>query len=65
MVLKVAEGVGFLNENSPEHIQELLINLIRRGRVTTRELKVLTGLIGMIDRAVAQEPPQRSLKPPA
>lgn len=50
MVLDVAEQVGFLNENSPAHIRDLLVNLTRRGRVTTRELKILTGLVGMISR---------------
>lgn len=52
MVLEVAEKVGFLNENSPVHIRDLLVNLTRRGRVTTRELKILTGLVGMIGRRV-------------
>jgi tRNA C32,U32 (ribose-2'-O)-methylase TrmJ len=52
MVLEVAEKVGFLNENSPVHIRDLLVNLTRRGRVTTRELKILTGLVGMIGRSV-------------
>jgi tRNA (cytidine32/uridine32-2'-O)-methyltransferase len=54
MVLKIAEDVGFLNENSPAHIQDLVLNLTRRGRVTTRELKILTGLVGMISRAVTR-----------
>jgi tRNA (cytidine32/uridine32-2'-O)-methyltransferase len=52
MVLRVAREVGFLNENSPAHIEELLVNLTRRGRVTSRELKILTGLMGMIERRV-------------
>lgn len=52
LVLEVAERVGFLNENSPTHIRDLLVNLTRRGRVTTRELKILTGLMGMISRRV-------------
>jgi TrmH family RNA methyltransferase len=52
MVLEVAEKVGFLNENSPVHIRDLLVNLTRRGRVTTRELKILKGLVGMIGRRV-------------
>jgi tRNA (cytidine32/uridine32-2'-O)-methyltransferase len=64
MVLKVAEGVGFLNEHSPAHIQDLLINLTRRGRVTTRELKILTGLMGMIDRVVARGADENSVKHP-
>jgi tRNA (cytidine32/uridine32-2'-O)-methyltransferase len=52
MVLEVAEKVGFLNENSPAHIRDLLVSLTRRGRVTTRELKILTGLVGMIGKQV-------------
>jgi TrmH family RNA methyltransferase len=48
MVLEVAEKAGFLNENSPSHIRDLLVNLTRRGRVTSRELKILTGLVGMV-----------------
>jgi tRNA (cytidine32/uridine32-2'-O)-methyltransferase len=52
MTLRVAQEVGFLNEHSPEHIAELLVNLTRRGRVTSRELKILTGLLGMIERRV-------------
>ncbi|MFO0416051.1 MAG: RNA methyltransferase [Pseudomonadota bacterium] len=50
MVLRVATKSGFLNSHSPAHIQDLLINLTRRGRVNARELKILTGLVGMIDR---------------
>ena len=50
MVLDVASQVGFLNDHSPEHIRELLINLTRRGRMTTRELSILTGLVGMVRR---------------
>jgi tRNA (cytidine32/uridine32-2'-O)-methyltransferase len=53
MVLDVAERAGFLNQNSPEHIRDLLVNLTRRGRVTTRELKILTGLVGMISRRLS------------
>jgi hypothetical protein len=49
-VLRVATKSGFLNSHSPAHIQDLLINLTRRGRVNARELKILTGLVGMIDR---------------
>lgn len=48
MVLRVAEDVGFLNENSPEHMTDLLMNMTRRGRFNVRELKILTGLFGMI-----------------
>jgi TrmH family RNA methyltransferase len=53
MVLKVAKEVGFLNEHSPAHIGELIVNLTRRGRLTTRELKILTGLVGMVERKVS------------
>ncbi len=48
MVLKVAEGVGFLNEHSPTHISDLLRNMTRRGKFSAKELKLLTGLFGMI-----------------
>lgn len=54
MVLRVAERAGFLNDNSPAHIKDLIVNLTRRGRVSTRELKILTGLIGMIDKKISQ-----------
>lgn len=50
MVLRTAEEVGFLNENSPNHIEELLVNVTRRGRLSTRELKIMTGLFGMIHK---------------
>lgn len=50
MVLRAAEDVGFLNENSPEHIQDILVNMTRRGRLSTRELKIMTGLFGMIHK---------------
>jgi len=50
MVLDVAAHVGFLNDHSPTHIRELLVNLTRRGRMTTRELAILTGLVGMVRR---------------
>jgi TrmH family RNA methyltransferase len=53
MVLEVAKDVGFLNQNSPEQIRELLVNLTRRGRVNKRELLVLTGLVGMIKKRIA------------
>jgi tRNA C32,U32 (ribose-2'-O)-methylase TrmJ len=55
MVLSVAQEVGFLNEHSPAHIEDLVVNLTRRGKVTTRELKILTGLVGMINRALGQK----------
>jgi tRNA/rRNA methyltransferase len=48
MVVRVAREVGFLNEHSPEHIGDLLVNVTRRGRLTVRELKILTGLFGHI-----------------
>jgi TrmH family RNA methyltransferase len=48
MVTRTAEQVGFLNENSPAHIQDLLVNITRRGRLSTKELKIMTGLFGMI-----------------
>jgi hypothetical protein len=51
--LEVAKDVGFLNQNSPEQIRELLVNLTRRGRVNKRELLILTGLIGMIKKRIA------------
>ena len=53
MVLRVAERAGFLNQNSPQQIKELLINLTRRGKVSTRELEILTGLLGMIERKLS------------
>lgn len=52
MVIRTANKVGFLNENSPEHMQELLVNITRRGRLSTRELKIMTGLFGMIHKKV-------------
>ena len=48
MVLNVAEGAGFLNEHSPAHIADLLRNMTRRGKFTAKELKLLTGLFGLI-----------------
>jgi len=50
MVTRTAEQVGFLNENSPSHMQDLLVNITRRGRLSTRELKIMTGLFGMIHK---------------
>jgi len=55
MVLSVAERIGFLHQHSPTHIKDLLINLTRRGKVSTRELTILTGLVGMIDKKIARE----------
>jgi TrmH family RNA methyltransferase len=52
MVIRTAEQVGFLNENSPGHIEELLVNITRRGRLSTRELKIMTGLFGMIHKKI-------------
>ncbi len=52
MVLRTAREVGFLNEHSPAHIEEMLVNITRRGRISTRELKVLTGLFGMTHKAL-------------
>lgn len=52
MVLRTARDVGFLNDNSPEHIEDMLVNITRRGRISTRELKVLTGLFGMVHRSL-------------
>jgi tRNA/rRNA methyltransferase len=55
MVLRTAEQVGFLNENSPNHIQELLVNITRRGRLSTRELKIMTGLFGMTHKKLSSQ----------
>jgi tRNA C32,U32 (ribose-2'-O)-methylase TrmJ len=57
MVLEIASEVGFLNENSPEQIKDLLINLTRRGRVNKRELTILTGLAGMIRKKLKPASP--------
>jgi TrmH family RNA methyltransferase len=61
MVIRTAEQVGFLNENSPGHIEELLVNITRRGRLSTRELKIMTGLFGMIHKKLPKEPRQNLL----
>ena len=50
MVLRVAEQVGFLAHHSPHHIRELLVNVSRRGRLTTKELAILKGLFGTISK---------------
>ena len=55
IALDVAQRVGFLNENSPSHIAGLLTNITRRGRLTSRELKLLTGLFGMIRKKQSGE----------
>jgi tRNA C32,U32 (ribose-2'-O)-methylase TrmJ len=55
MVVRTAEQVGFLNENSPSHIEELLVNITRRGRLSTRELKIMTGLFGMIYKKLGRQ----------
>ena len=52
MVIRVSEGVGFLNEHSPTHITDLLVNMTRRGRFSVRELKIMTGLFGTIERSL-------------
>jgi TrmH family RNA methyltransferase len=61
MVIRTAEQVGFLNENSPGHIEELLVNITRRGRLSTRELKIMTGLFGMIHKKLPKDPRQNLL----
>ena len=48
MVVRVAEDVGFLKMHSSRNIRELLINVTRRGRLSTRELVILKGLFGTI-----------------
>lgn len=48
MVIKLAKEADFLNEHTPPHIQDTIVNLSRRGRMTTRELKMITGLCGMV-----------------
>lgn len=53
MVLRVAEEVGFLNEHSPSHMTDLLVNMSRRGRFSGKELKILTGLFGMVRKRLA------------
>jgi TrmH family RNA methyltransferase len=50
MVLRVATQAGFLNENSHEGITDLLVNVTRRGKLSARELKILTGLFGQISK---------------
>ena len=52
MVLQTAREVGFLNENSPAHMRDLLANMTRRGHYSTRELRILTGLFGQINKAL-------------
>jgi hypothetical protein len=32
----------------------MLVNITRRGRISTRELKVLTGLFGMVHKSVTR-----------
>lgn len=65
MVLKTAGQVGFLNDNSPAHMRDLLANTARRGHYSTRELKILTGLFGQIQKSLASvcPPGQRPKKP--
>ncbi len=52
MVLATAGEVGFLNDNSPVHMRDLLANMARRGHFSTRELRILTGLFGQINKAL-------------
>lgn len=52
MVLRLAEMSGFLRENAPEHIRDLLANLTRRGKMTRRELTIVTGFIGTVTKAL-------------
>jgi tRNA/rRNA methyltransferase len=54
MVVRTAEDVGFLNENSPAHMKDLIINMTRRGRLSSRELKIMTGLFGMIHKKLSK-----------
>jgi TrmH family RNA methyltransferase len=54
MVIRTAERVGFLNEHSPPQMEELITNICRRGRLTARELKIMTGLFGMINKTSSQ-----------
>jgi TrmH family RNA methyltransferase len=55
MVLRVATEAGFLNENSPEAITDLLVNVTRRGKLSARELKILTGMFGHIFKRLGRE----------
>jgi tRNA/rRNA methyltransferase len=48
MVIKLAKEADFLNQHTPPHIHDTITNLSRRGRMTTRELKMITGLCGMV-----------------
>ena len=50
MVLRLASEVAFTHEHAPAHIKDLIVNVTRRGRMTTKELKVITGLCGMVYR---------------
>jgi tRNA/rRNA methyltransferase len=52
MVLSVAEDVGFVRDYTPEHIREGLENMTRRGRFTSKELKLLTGLVGTLRKVL-------------
>lgn len=54
MVLRTAEDVGFLNDNSPAHMKDLIVNMTRRGRLSSRELKIMTGLFGMIHKKLVK-----------
>ncbi len=52
IVLNTATEVGFLNDNSPMHMRDLLANMARRGHFSVRELRILTGLFGQIHKAL-------------
>jgi TrmH family RNA methyltransferase len=52
MVLDTAGEVGFLNDNSPAHMRDLLANMARRGHFSSRELRIFTGLFGQINKAI-------------
>jgi TrmH family RNA methyltransferase len=52
MVLDTARDVGFLNENSPAHMRDLLANMVRRGHYSTKELRIFTGLFGQINKGL-------------
>jgi tRNA/rRNA methyltransferase len=55
LVDRVATRVGFFNENSPKHMQDLMVNIARRGRLSVRELRMMTGLFGMVEKAPARK----------
>jgi tRNA/rRNA methyltransferase len=57
MVLRVAKEVGFLKMHSSQHIRELLTNVSRRGRLSTRELVILKGLFGTVLKHLEKRAP--------